>query len=134
MSAASERPAASPSRYWTCANVKCGYRNESRKRKCVACGRAKRKSRSKAQVHPQDTYETYLQVAREIHGVTDESCCVCGRPRKQETRHHREHDHRTGLPRGIACFRCNKELLRHATLEQARLVVAYLERVEAHYR
>ena len=102
--------------------------------KCVACGRAKRKSRAKAQVHPQDTYETYLQVAREIHGVTDESCCVCGRPRKQETRHHREHDHRTGLPRGIACFRCNKELLRHATLEQARLVVAYLERVERFYQ
>lgn len=119
-------------KYWSCPNTKCGYRNESRKRKCVQCGRAKRKSRAQARVTPQDDYAVYVQVAREAHGVTDESCCVCGRPRAQGKRHDREHDHRTGLPRGLACYRCNKELLRHADLESARLVVAYLERVEAY--
>jgi Recombination endonuclease VII len=120
-------------KYWTCP---CGTRNERIKQKCanIECRRKRPKSRTKTLAHPQDDYRAvYVPLAAAIHGVTDESCCVCGRPRSQAKHHDRDHDHRTGAPRGIACFHCNKELLRHATLEQARLVVAYLERVEAHY-
>lgn len=119
-----------PRKYWLCA---CGNRLPRQRQKCE-CGRRRPKRRTKALAHPQDSYELYCEVAVEIHGVTDESCCVCGRPRREDKKHDREHDHRTGNPRGLACFRCNKELLRHATLEQARQVVAYLERVEAYYR
>lgn len=48
-------------------------------------------------------------------------------------RHDRDHDHRTGKARGICCVRCNRELLRNSTLDEARAVVAYLERVEMFY-
>jgi hypothetical protein len=68
------------------------------------------------------------------HGfLIKETCGVCGRKPSETRRHDRDHDHRTGKPRGLACFRCNRELLRNTTLEEARLVVAYLERVENHY-
>lgn len=112
----------------------CGTRLARNRRRCD-CGRKLRKSRAKERVRPVDDYASvYIPLARDAHGVTDESCCICGRPKPQEKRHDREHDHKTGQPRGIVCFRCNKELLRHADLEQARQVVAYLERVEAYYR
>ncbi len=118
---------------WLCP---CGTRNERVKQRCTNedCRRKRPKRRTKVLAHPQDDYTAvYVPLSAEIHGVTDESCCICGRPRTQDARHDRDHDHRTGWPRGIVCFRCNKELLRHATLEQARQVVAYLERVEEHY-
>lgn len=88
------------------------------------------------------TYADYVQVNGEIHGdsilqtglyVDDEACGVCGKHRNDHRRHDRDHDHRTGLARGLACVRCNRELLRNSTLEEARAVVAYLERVEAFY-
>lgn len=120
-----------PAKYWSCVNAACRHRNEARRRKCELCGWSKRKSRAQARVKPTDDYSVYLKVAQDAHGVTDESCCVCGRPKPLGKRHDREHDHKTGLPRGIVCYRCNKELLRHGDLESARLVVAYLERVEA---
>lgn len=80
-----------------------------------------------------DSYEAYCRVNEQVHGVTDESCAVCGRPRHEAMRHHRDHDHVTGNPRGLACFGCNRLMPRDLTLERARLIVAYLERVEAFY-
>ena len=69
----------------------------------------------------------------------DLPCALCGKPKPENRKHDRDHDHRAGSPsygkpRGLACTRCNKELLRNATLEEARAVVAYLQRVEAFYR
>src|SRR5258706_13659767 len=102
---------ASKVRYWTC--PKCGTRNERIKQKCGGvvserlqtnvlryrpCGasRPKRRVPVHARTLRDDTYETYLQVAREAHGVTDESCCCCRKPRAQERRHDRDHDHLQG--------------------------------------
>lgn len=78
-----------------------------------------------------DSYAHYIEVAERLHGVTDESCCVCGKPRSQGRRHDRDHDHKSGLPRGLACggqSGCNVLMTSQLTLERARLVVAYLER------
>ena len=120
-------------RYWSCP---CGTRNEriGGRKRCSSCGRAAPKPRvpKHAETLRDDSYELYLQVNRKAHGADDE-CAVCGRPRHEAMRHHRDHDHVTGKPRGLACFQCNSLMPRLLTLERARLVVAYLERVEAFY-
>ena len=122
--------------YWTCR--KCAFRNKrTSSRKCQGCGEAtkpKRRVPPHAVTLREDSYETYVGISLAIHGGEPECCAVCGRYPYETRRHDRDHDHRTGKPRGLACVRCNRELLRNATLEEARAVVAYLERVEAFYR
>jgi hypothetical protein len=49
-------------------------------------------------------------------------------------RHHRDHDHVTGNPRGVVCFQCNSLMPRLLTLERARLITAYLERDAAYWQ
>jgi len=118
---------------WTC--PKCHRKNEARtsSRTCAyGCGATKPKKRATL-AKPADSYEVYELLSVTIHGGETGACGVCGRPPKERRNNDRDHDHRTGKPRGLACPRCNKELLRHSTLEEARAVVAYLERVEAYY-
>lgn len=122
-------------RYWTC---KCGYRNEHRtsSRKCQGCGeqtKPKRRVPAHAKVLRDTPFERWAALSVEIHGGELYACGVCGRPIGENRRPDRDHDHRTGQARGLACVRCNRELLRHSSLEEARAVVAYLERVEAFY-
>jgi Recombination endonuclease VII len=123
-------------KYVTC--PKCGFRNDRTggRRKCSNClsQLPKRRVPIHARTLRDDSYERYCEISSHIHGTEPESCCVCGRPRPENRRHDRDHDHRTGYPRGLACVRCNRELLRNSTLEEARLVVAYLERVESYYQ
>ena len=58
-------------------------------------------------------------------------CWICGRPPKK-MRLHVEHDHKTGLIRGLACWKCNRGLSQYsdkpATL---RAAADYLESDEA---
>lgn len=143
-------------RYWTC--PACGTRNERVKQKCSGEGckrsRPKRRVPKHAETLRDDSYAVYVEAASLIHGVTDESCCVCGKPRSQRRRHDRDHDHVTGRPRGLACpgnRGCNILMLPWITAPVARaiaeakvvrgeldavrwvLIAAYLERVEAYY-
>ena len=128
-------------RYWICPRASCGHRNEWRgtSRKCQGCGGMTRRKKRvpKHAVSLRDiSYREWEQTSYAIHGRAVElgACGVCGRhPSEGRPRHDRDHDHKTGNVRGLACWYCNRELLRHATLEQARQVVAYLERVEAYY-
>lgn len=115
--------------YWSC---RCGYRNERLKRKCLSCGKPKPKKRVPAHARTlrDDGYAHYVEVAEKLHGVFDERCCVCGKPRREDRHHDRDHDHITGLPRGLACVYDNKLMPHQLTLEKARLIVAYLERAE----
>lgn len=117
-------------RYWSCR--KCGHRNQrTSSRKCQGCAQlTKPKARvpKHARTLRDDSYTLYCEVAQLLHGVTDEACCVCGKPRSQERRHDRDHDHVTGKPRGLCCPGCNILMPRGLTLERARLVVAYMER------
>lgn len=147
-------------RYWTCR--KCSYRNEHRtsSRRCQGCGeQTKPKPRvpGHARVLQGDTYPLFVKAAREIHGVTDESCCVCGKPRSQDRRNDRDHFHRgpyKGLPRGLACpgnTGCNVLMLPWITAATAggiahakfkakepdaelwALIACYLDRAERFY-
>ena len=151
--------------YWTCR--RCGFRNLREHVNCrgtleclngdhVLCdGRRPRKPVRKHKLILQgDTYPAFVQAARDIHGVTDESCCACGKPRSQERRHDRDHDHVTGHARGLLCpgnTGCNVLLVRWVTAATARGIAlakrqagepdaerwdglaSYLERVEAFY-
>ena len=129
-------------RYVMC--PKCAARNERTggRRYCVSC-RAKLPAR-RVPVHARtlrdDPYAVYAAVNAELHGPafggewTEDCCGVCGKP-PATTRHmDRDHDHVTGRPRGLACpgnQGCNALMPRQLTLARARLIVGYLERVEA---
>ena len=135
--------ASSTKRYWLCQG--CGTRNERRKIKCANpdCNRRRPKRRVPAHARTlrDDPYPTYARINSEIHGAahdgewTAECCGVCGKTPSGSRHMDRDHDHGTGLPRGLACpgnQGCNALMPRQMTLERARQVVAYLERVEAY--
>lgn len=146
---------------WIC---KCGHVNQrTASPTCKGCGeRTKPKKRrpKHSEVLRGDSYPIFVEAAQLIHGVTDESCCACGKPRPQERRWDRDHGHRKGQadygrPRGLLCAGnqgCNVLLLPWVTAPVARAIAvtklaalesdasrwdnlaAYLERVEAHYQ
>lgn len=122
---------------WLC--PQCSNRNDRAggRRKCVTPGctgtAPKRRVPVHARVLRDTSYQDFALLSVLIHGGDKDCCGVCGRPMGENRRHNRDHDHRTGQARGLACVRCNRELLRNSTLEEARAVVAYLERVEVYY-
>jgi hypothetical protein len=65
-------------------------------------------------------YEDYLAIS----GI--EACGICGSPRKGR-KLDRDHDHKTGLPRGLLCHRCNRSLPRWVTPEWLDKAAGYLE-------
>lgn len=56
-----------------------------------------------------------------------EACGICGAERKRR-RLDRDHDHRTGEPRGLLCVRCNRALPRWIDAEWLQLAADYLAR------
>lgn len=123
-----------PARYWMCG--KCKHRNErTSSRKCQSCGqltKPKRKVPAHAIVMRDNGYQYFRDVNELIHGAGD-NCGVCGAVPKDSRNMQREHDHVSGLARGLACWRCNRLMPKQFTIVEARAIVAYLERVEAHY-
>lgn len=140
--------------YWTCR--RCGYRNLREHVNCRGSDcdarRPKKPTRAHRRILQGDTYPLFNQANADIHGVTDESCGVCGKPRTLERKNDRDHDHLTGNPRGLACpgnSGCNIMMLpwidsptayaiaraKYGTDEGRRwkLIGDYLARVEAHY-
>ncbi len=115
-------------RYWLC--KKCGTRHERTVRKCDCGGGARPKPRvpTHAKTLRDDSYEVYKKAAAEVHGIRDESCNICRRPRSQERKLDRDHDHKTGKPRGLLCVRCNRALVSWMTPEWLLAAAAYLQR------
>jgi hypothetical protein len=52
------------------------------------------------------TLEDYERMFEAQGGV----CAICGEPRPEERTLHVDHDHETGVIRGLLCFRCNNAL------------------------
>ncbi len=111
---------------WVCQRVtggdKCGWRNVSSRRKCVACGKPKPPRRKPAHraVLDEMTYERFV----ELYG---ETCNICGAD-PGTRRLHRDHDHATGEARGVLCFRCNTALPNRVSPSWLRAAADYLER------
>lgn len=129
------------SRYWSCP---CGTRNERIKQKCSNPECARRRPKPRVLKHARtlrdDSYEAYEKLNGEIHGLahggewTPDCCGVCGKQPSTSRHMDRDHDHVTGKPRGLACpgnTGCNALMPRQLTLDRARAIVAYLERVQA---
>ncbi len=55
-------------------------------------------------------------------------CAICEKPESSfKNRLSVDHNHATGLVRGLLCFRCNKFIVGRHTLESATKVAKYLE-------
>lgn len=116
--------------YWTCqrvtAGTKCGALNESRRRKCYACGKTKPLKRQ-----PAHRKALELTMAEYIELNGGPQCGICGKLPKEGERFHRDHEHKgNGLARGVLCFPCNSALRPYMTIKWVRAALAYLQRAE----
>lgn len=146
-----------PRKYWLC---KCGQRLPRQRQKCECGGvRPKPRTARHARTLRDYSYAVYEAFNAEVHGPahpgewTPDCCGVCGKPPKGR-RNDRDHDHRTGQPRGLACpgnQGCNVLMVPWVTAVTAtgialakavagepdakrwELISAYQERVEAFY-
>lgn len=110
---------------WTCKVASCRRVNEPRTRKCGGCGTVRPKRKRPAHMAALDVpYEEYIY----LNG--GEFCGICGALPKPGRRLNRDHDHRTGMPRGLLCWIDNKFLRVGMTVEWMRSAIAYLERAE----
>ena len=118
------------SRPWLC---RCGYRNEGTHRKCRGCTKSRppRRVPKHAVVLRDMSYEQAEIESQKIHGGELGACGCCGRPKPENRRHDRDHDHRTGKFRGLACFTCNRERLRGHTKQTLTSCLDYLGRADA---
>ena len=100
--------------------------SSKRGRTCEAC---RKRSRSKA-AHENRVVATYGLKRGEYDKLFEAQggvCAICGQPRKQ--RLSVDHDHKTGLVRGLCCRMCNGRLLTSArdNPETLRAAADYLE-------
>lgn len=107
-------------RVWTCQG--CGTRLPRVRQKCD-CGRSRPKARvpKHRAILEQRPYQWWVDGFGEV-------CGICGNPPKEGRKLHRDHDHRTGEPRGLLCFRCNAALRSYMTVDWLRRALAYLSR------
>lgn len=124
-------------RYWHCDG--CSTRNEriGGRKKCAKCGRAAPKTRRPTHAWALEdvSYDRYVELQQEIHGVDEQTCALCLTPRRGDHRLDRDHAHFDGgYPRGLVHSLCNKrmgEIERGQDGEQwARAYLAYVDRVK----
>lgn len=116
-------------RFWTCqrqANgTKCGAKNSARRQLCAVCGvrrPAKRKPAHMA-VLSEMPYEDWM-------AMFGSNCGICGAAQSEKRRLDRDHDHKTGEPRGLLCHLCNRTLGNRVTIDWLEKALAYLRRAE----
>ena len=119
------------SKIWTCprqaVGVRCGHKNPRRIKNCQKCGKRRPERIGKRPDHLQALNQPY-DYYRDLDGGVDQ-CGICGTTGKSR-RLHRDHDHATGQPRGILCFRCNTALPNRVTVDWLRAAADYLERAQ----
>jgi hypothetical protein len=78
--------------------------------------------------HIQKAYGIGTRQYNAILAAQGGGCAICG-VRARSKRFPVDHDHKTGVVRGILCKRCNKDLLgsAHDDIELLKRAIAYLE-------
>lgn len=111
-------------RFWTCqrvsCKVKCGHKNPAIKRNCLRCGKPrparKRPAHRAVLANP---YEWWVE-------RFGNACNICGAPEPDDRRLDRDHDHVTGIARGLLCPFCNRALDSRVTQSYSRITPAWL--------
>jgi hypothetical protein len=112
--------------FWTCRKQfrgkQCGYVNANRLRKCGSCGKPRTPRKRPAHMAVLDRpYEWWV-------ATFGERCGICGKEPNPGRRLDRDHDHKTGVARGLLCHRHNRGLDWFSDPDELRAAVAYLER------
>lgn len=110
------------SRFWTCRH--CQVRLPRIKQKCPECGATRPVRMTAAQKALKDEYPIWEARFGTV-------CNICGRKPSARRRLDRDHDHKTGLPRGLLCARCNRALPSFVTAEWLRAAAVYLDRASS---
>lgn len=117
-------------RVWRCRKttkgIRCDQLNPRRKQRCTKCGGPRPKPRTPAhrRVLSEMPYSEWVEIYGEV-------CGICGREPTAKRRLDRDHDHKTGKPRGLLCALCNRALPNHINVAWLAAAIAYLERAEA---
>ena len=111
---------------WTCQRVargvRCATLNPNRKRNCQKCGKPRPARRRPTHLVALElSYEDYVRL-----NELGERCGICGAKPTPGRRLDRDHDHRTGKPRGLLCHLCNRTL-GNRDAEWLLRAVAYLQ-------
>lgn len=77
-------------------------------------------------------YDLTLEQIDEILITQDNKCAICGVPLKEGRGRHIDHDHKTGVVRGILCQRCNVGLWPLEDKEYLEKALVYLLNKENH--
>lgn len=108
-------------RVWTCR--KCSAANPRRLAKCPTLG-----CTGKRPPKTEPAHRAVLEVPYEKWVARfGERCALCGRP-PATTKLHRDHDHRTGMARGLLCHRCNRGLPDWVTVDWLQKAIEYVKR------
>jgi hypothetical protein len=106
-------------RFWTC--PKCRTRNARTRQRCD-CGRKRPAPRRPKHAEVLDRpYEWWVE-------TFGDKCGICGRGPSELRRLDRDHDHRTGAPRGLLCHFCNRRLGNRRSSEWLRAAADYIDR------
>lgn len=107
-----------PSRFTKAPSTKVGYAAY-----CKICARSYNHER-RMKVQFGIDYDYYLR----LYDLQDGRCAIC-RNRPKKTRLAVDHDHRSGVIRGLLCSRCNHDLLGASrdSIEMLERAISYLE-------
>lgn len=113
-------------RTWRCQKVskgvRCGTDNPRVKQRCATCGGPRPAVRKPAHRAILDSMPYEAWEVR--YGAL---CNLCGAARSQKQRLCRDHDHKTGAPRGLLCVKCNRALPAWVTPQWLRRAAEYIE-------